>query len=138
MAAKLVFTAEKVVVQTPVGKDTKDDPASYKLDSSKTPKEIDFTPLEGTVKGKTKEWIYSLDGDILKLCMPGPEGGPRPTELAADESGKNILLTLKAATSRGRTRRCPPRQTAHAGNRPAQQEGAKTPPRLVRYGEKSL
>lgn len=96
--AKWVFTAEKVV-QTPVGKDAKDGPASYKLDSSKTPKEIDFTP-EGTVKGKTKkgktkEWIYSLDGDILKLCMPGPEGGPRPTELAADEGGKNILVTLK-------------------------------------------
>ncbi len=27
--------------------------------------------------------------------MPGPEGGPRPTEFAADKGGKYILLTLK-------------------------------------------
>ena len=94
-AAKWVFTADKVVVHTPVGKETKDSPASYKLDWSKTPKEIDFTPLDGPSKVKTKEWIYSLDGDILKLCMPGPAGGPRPTEFAADETGKNILVTLK-------------------------------------------
>ncbi len=94
-AAKWVFTDDKVVVRTPVGKGSQDSPASFKLDPSKTPKEIDVTPLDGPSKGKTEGGIYSLDGDVLKLCMPGPEGGPRPTEFAADKGGKNILLTLK-------------------------------------------
>ena len=93
-SAKWVITADKIVVHTPVGKESKDDPASYKLDPSQTPKEIDITPLEGPSKGKTEEGIYNLGGGVLKLCMPGPEGGPRPTELAADKGGKNILLTL--------------------------------------------
>ena len=86
--AKWVFTADKVVVQTPGEKDA---PASYTLDSSQTPKELDFTPQGGPAQ----QAIYSLDGDVLKICAPGPEGGPRPTEFAAKEGGKALLITFK-------------------------------------------
>jgi RNA polymerase sigma factor (sigma-70 family) len=88
---KWVFTADKVTVRMPGKKDVP--AAAYTLDPSKTPKEIDVTPEKG--KGELGQGLYSLEGDVLKLCFPGPGGGPRPTELAADEAGKNIFLTLK-------------------------------------------
>jgi RNA polymerase sigma factor (sigma-70 family) len=93
-AAKWVFTADKVTVRT---EGEKDAPATYRLDPSKKPKELDVTPEEGpnNEKGKVMPAIYSLEGDVLKICAHGPEDGPRPTELATKEGGKTILLTLK-------------------------------------------
>jgi RNA polymerase sigma factor (sigma-70 family) len=91
-AATWTFTADKVVVQTPGEKDS---PASYSLDPSKKPKEIDFTSTDGPDKDKPHAAIYSLEGNVLKICAPGPEGGPRPTEFAAKEGGKSVVLTLK-------------------------------------------
>ena len=93
--AKWVFAADKVVVQTPGENDS---PAAYKLDPSKSPKEIDFTPQDGPSKGTTEGAIYLLEGDTLKICAPGPESGPRPTEFAAKEGGKTVVLTLKRVT----------------------------------------
>jgi uncharacterized protein (TIGR03067 family) len=87
------FTADKV---TPWMPGEKEIPAApYTLDPSKKPKEIDIAPE----KGETGPGIYSLEGDVLKMCFAGPYGGPRPTELAADEAGKNILLTFKRVTA---------------------------------------
>ncbi len=89
MAQKWVFTADKIVVETP---GEKDDTTSYKLDPSAKPKELDITPQgKDTPEGA----IYSLEGDVLKIAAPGPEGGPRPTEFAPEEGGKTVLLTLK-------------------------------------------
>jgi hypothetical protein len=33
------------------------------------------------------------------MCFPGPQGGPKPTELAADDAGKNVLLTFKRVSA---------------------------------------
>jgi RNA polymerase sigma factor (sigma-70 family) len=90
--AKWIITADKITYAVPkMGEQN----ASYKLDPTKKPKELDFTWLEGPLKGKPVLGIYSLEGDVLKLCMPGPGFGPRPTELAAAEGAKTILHTLK-------------------------------------------
>jgi RNA polymerase sigma factor (sigma-70 family) len=83
-----VFTADKVTIRTPGEGDIP--PAAYTLDPSKNPKEIVLTG-----HGDPQPGLYSLESDVLKLCFPGPQGGPKPTELAADEAGKNIFLTLK-------------------------------------------
>jgi RNA polymerase sigma factor (sigma-70 family) len=85
-----VFTADKITVRMPGEKAIP--PTAYTLDPSKTPKEIDITPQKGN---DLQSGAYSLEGDVLKLCVAGPNGGPRPTELAADEAGKYILLTFK-------------------------------------------
>jgi uncharacterized protein (TIGR03067 family) len=91
-AAEWVFKADRVVVRTPGENDST---ASCKLDPSKKPKEIDFIPLDGPSKDTPQPAIYSLEGDVLKICAPGPEGGPRPKDFAAQEGGKTVLFTLK-------------------------------------------
>jgi RNA polymerase sigma factor (sigma-70 family) len=87
-AARWIFTADMINVQTPGEKEA---PASYTLDASKSPKQIDFGPLGSP----PQEAIYSLEGDVLKICVAGPEGGPRPKDFAANEGGKTVVLTLK-------------------------------------------
>ncbi len=89
-----IFTDDKVTLRMPGEKDIP--AAGYTLDPSKRPKEIDLSPEKG--QGEPQPGVYSLDGDVLKLCFPGPKSGPRPTELAADDAGKNILFTLKRVT----------------------------------------
>jgi uncharacterized protein (TIGR03067 family) len=55
---------------------------TMKIDATKTPKTIDFTPDGGKIPGLAG--IYSLEGDVLKLCtgLPGKE---RPTKFESKE-----------------------------------------------------
>jgi RNA polymerase sigma factor (sigma-70 family) len=66
----------------------------YKLDSSKTPKEIDLKSLRGR-PGPAMPSVYQLSGDRLKVCI-GDTGGVRPKALRT-QPGKPgpILYTLK-------------------------------------------
>jgi hypothetical protein len=91
---------------------------SYKLDATKKPKTLDIT-RQGPHNTKwTLQAIYSLDGDVLKICyrLLPPEikhrdqdvgrrarpfdvwdylaPGRRPTELATKEGSKTMLVTL--------------------------------------------
>jgi uncharacterized protein (TIGR03067 family) len=71
---------------------------SYQLYSNQQPKGIDLkvteTPdskgIETTMKG-----IYRLEGDNLKICY---NPAKRPTEFAAAEGSKNVLIVLKKAS----------------------------------------
>jgi uncharacterized protein (TIGR03067 family) len=72
--------------------DMKPNKMRIKLAPGKSPKEIDFTPLDGPNKGKTMPCIYKLDDDKLTLCLPvARDGATRPKEFKAD---KEIGLTL--------------------------------------------
>lgn len=53
-----------------------------RLDSSKTPKEIDILDASGTENEKTQLGIYELDGDTYRYCL-APPGKPRPTAFAS-------------------------------------------------------
>jgi uncharacterized protein (TIGR03067 family) len=68
---RLEFTAETVLSQSARG--GPQSTATYKLDPSKNPKEIDITE-----KGKTVLGIYAIDGDTLTICV---NERFRPTEL---------------------------------------------------------
>jgi uncharacterized protein (TIGR03067 family) len=87
-----VFTADKITVQK-FGETEGTD--SYRLHPSKKPKEID----RRSGRSDVVPGVYSLEGDVLKLCAPmtSKDGtrGPRPTEVAVGEGGKNIVLTFK-------------------------------------------
>lgn len=64
------------------------DPAEFKLDSDKSPKQIDLIPSEGPDKGKTMKGIYELAGDKLKLCIAGAD---RPADFKAGEKDQAVL-----------------------------------------------
>jgi len=56
----------------------------FKLDESKSPKQIDLMPSIGPYKGKTLPGIYELKGDTLHTCFPEP-GQPRPAKFTSEK-----------------------------------------------------
>jgi uncharacterized protein (TIGR03067 family) len=62
----------------------KQPPAKYKLDASKSPKQID---LEPPGQGMMIEGIYEIKGDTLKLCFR--RMGGRPTSF--DTTGEGVI-----------------------------------------------
>jgi uncharacterized protein (TIGR03067 family) len=64
--------------------------STYKLDPSKSPKEIDMQPSGGP---KLAKGIYKLDGDTLVICANNQ--GDRPKEFKADKASGTSVLTLK-------------------------------------------
>ncbi|GEM_PF-1251779 len=69
--------------------------ATYKLDPTKTPKEIELTVLEGYRKGKAMKYLYRLDGDRLTLCFQIAADAPAPTEFATKADSGLCLVHLK-------------------------------------------
>lgn len=68
---------------------------TFKLDPKAKPKAIDMTALNGGFKGKTNSGVYLVDGDILKMCMPGLPSMDRPTKLESSEGSDLVLMILK-------------------------------------------
>jgi uncharacterized protein (TIGR03067 family) len=68
---------------------------TYKVDVTKTPKQIDVTFTDGEEKGKTMLGIYELDGDTYKACMAAPGKGKRPTAFESKPESGHILEILK-------------------------------------------
>ena len=86
----VTFDGDSVTVMT---KD-KEQKATFKLDATKKPKTIDFTPSEEGEKDKIVLGIYSLDKDELRVCFT-KAGGERPTEFSAKEGTGHHLIVLK-------------------------------------------
>jgi uncharacterized protein (TIGR03067 family) len=59
--------------------------ATFKLNPTSTPQQIDVTLTQGPeeAKGKTFHGIYLLEGDTLKIAYRNP-GEPRPKELVTE------------------------------------------------------
>jgi uncharacterized protein (TIGR03067 family) len=56
--------------------------AKITINSSKTPKTIDYQMTEGVTKGKMQLGIYELDGETFKSCF-GKPGAERPTDFTS-------------------------------------------------------
>ena len=73
---------------------------TFKINATKTPKEIDLIfPIEGG-KQVITEAIYQLDGDTLKMAFstwPEREGDRRPTSFDSKQDNV-VILTLKRDT----------------------------------------
>lgn len=71
--------------------------ATFKLDSSKDPKTIDFTYSEGPNQGETSKGIYTLDGDTFTFYRPFQGAGDRPTKIPSEPAEGMILVVYKKA-----------------------------------------
>jgi uncharacterized protein (TIGR03067 family) len=67
---------------------------TWKIDSTRIPKEIDIMDESGMINDKTKRAIYELEGDTFKYCI-GLAGKPRPTEFSAKEGSDNALIVSR-------------------------------------------
>jgi uncharacterized protein (TIGR03067 family) len=65
-----------------------------KLDSTKTPKAIDFTHLMDKDKDKTEPGIYVFEKDVLKLVLDEDKKG-RPTVFEGKETASYSVIVLK-------------------------------------------
>jgi uncharacterized protein (TIGR03067 family) len=73
----------------------KEEVANYKINTSKTPYQIDLTS-----KGKDKEekmmGIFKVEGDKLIICMvESDKAEDRPKEFKTTKGGKTLILTLQ-------------------------------------------
>jgi uncharacterized protein (TIGR03067 family) len=65
-----------------------------KIDPTKQPKTIDFTPTKGSHEGKLLLGIYVIEGNSRKLCFAQPDKN-RPTEFASKEGREYVLVTFE-------------------------------------------
>ncbi len=83
---RLTFENDKVINSRSFKK------SPFILDSSKSPGTLDIT--ESHRNGEHKMlYLYTLDGDTLKLCFTNNSGTTRPSEMTSQN--KQILLTLQ-------------------------------------------
>jgi len=71
---------------------------TWKIDSTKVPKEIDIMDESGMINDQTKLAIYELEGDTFKYCI-GLAGKPRPAEFSAREGSDHALIVSRRETA---------------------------------------
>jgi uncharacterized protein (TIGR03067 family) len=67
---------------------------TIKVDSKKTPKELDVLDESGMINDKTKRAIYELDGDTFRYCI-ALAGKPRPTNFSSKEGSGNAMIVSR-------------------------------------------
>ncbi len=85
----LTFEGDKVTHE----EKGKKEPATFKIDATKKPMELDLVPTEGPEKGKTMKMIIELKDDTLRIA-----GKMKPEERQTGFDDKDIMvITLKKA-----------------------------------------
>jgi uncharacterized protein (TIGR03067 family) len=67
---------------------------TYTIDPAKNPREMDISRAGGPAKAKKQTAIYSLAGDLLKICSV-EAGDERPADFDTREKPGRTLLTLR-------------------------------------------
>jgi uncharacterized protein (TIGR03067 family) len=68
--------------------------STYSVDPSKSPKQINMIGTEGDLAGKEAHGIYSLEGDILRICYTMPDS-PRPDNFESAPGSKAYLIVWR-------------------------------------------
>jgi uncharacterized protein (TIGR03067 family) len=70
--------------------------ASFTLDTSQTPKQVDLMFTAGPDAGKSAKGVYELAGDTLKICVPAAAPfDDRPTDFTVPEGSTRMLFVLR-------------------------------------------
>ncbi len=73
----------------------KEHPANYKLNTAKTPHQIDLIPVQPSDSNRTVYGIFKLEGDTLTICLAGAaDAEERPKEFTT-ATGFVSLMVLK-------------------------------------------
>lgn len=64
------------------------------VDPTKNSNELDFVYKTGVHTGQTRRGIYSLESDLLKLCL-AEIGAERPTDFAGKQDPPWLLIVLR-------------------------------------------
>jgi uncharacterized protein (TIGR03067 family) len=93
-ATKLAYEGDKWLIR--VGDKTVAS-GVFRIDPSRTPKEIDILDSSGVRNDKAQLGIYELSGDTYRYCL-APAGKPRPTSFASPEgSGYSLGVSRREA-----------------------------------------
>jgi uncharacterized protein (TIGR03067 family) len=85
-----VFDGDKVTIKG----EKRSREHSFKLDPSKTPKNIDITDKRGD---ETGHGIYKLEGDTLTIALDKPKA-ERPKEFTTTKDTSHVVIVLKRET----------------------------------------
>jgi len=98
---RFVIKGDGITIPHP-SEEGKERKQTFKVNSAKSPKEIDITSLDGQEKDKTSACIYKLDKDRLTICIPYFTENPsvRPTEFKARANDGIMLITLERVKSK--------------------------------------
>lgn len=68
--------------------------SEFKLDATKTPREIDVKFTEGELEGQELKAIYEFEGDTFRTCY-GEPGSKRPEKFDASEGTNQTISVWK-------------------------------------------
>src|SRR3954471_10471066 len=69
--------------------------STFKLDSARKPREIDFTFTDGPQKGQTVRGIYEFDGETYRMCRGLRPEVERPGQFASPPDSGLMLVVWK-------------------------------------------
>ena len=94
LKGEVIITKDSVTIKSPDMTHV----MSYKLDTSKSPVQIDLEGKEGPAAGSKAEGIISLDGDTIKFAyttnIPGFDG-KRPEKFESPKDSKVFYFVMK-------------------------------------------
>jgi uncharacterized protein (TIGR03067 family) len=68
---------------------------THKMNPSATPKQIDLTVADGSLKGKTYRGIYRLEKDTYTICRNVEPGKDRPSAFATQPRSGLMMVVWK-------------------------------------------
>jgi uncharacterized protein (TIGR03067 family) len=75
--------------------------STFRLDSTKTPRQADFTFTDGPQKGQTVRGIYEIDGATYRLCRGLRPEVERPGQFDCPADSGRMLVVWKRAQQAG-------------------------------------
>jgi len=68
---------------------------TIRIDPTRQPKAIDFTPSEGPLRGRTLRGIYRLEGSTLTICRALDPAAERPARFASEVDSEVVLIVWR-------------------------------------------